>query len=156
HTSSDFVKWVLGPLATATVLFCAYDSLKFWTSDLPGLPLKQTLIGTLAPAIISWLWFLLFWTKRGQRIHLFLSLSLAVLILGCSLATAEWVVTNRMSLSGKFTHTGFITIVPPLIALSFFAALALFAGLSSRRLEDKDREWLSRASAGILLAVVVW
>src|SRR5262249_31706158 len=32
----------------------------------------------------------------------------------------------------------------------------LFAGLSSRRLEDKDREWLSRASAGILLAVVVW
>jgi hypothetical protein len=156
HSASDFVKWILGPLVTATMLFCAYDALEYWSSDFPPLSLKLTLIGTLAPALVSWLGFLLFGSKHGKRIRLFLSLSLAVLILGFSLATAEWLVTNRVAISAKYTWSGFVTIVPPLIALSYFAALALFAGLSSRRLEDKDREWLSRASASILLAVVGW
>jgi hypothetical protein len=49
-----------------------------------------------------------------------------------------------------------VTIVPPLIGLAFYAALAMFAGLSSRELEDKDREWISRASASILLVCVGW
>jgi hypothetical protein len=46
--------------------------------------------------------------------------------------------------------------VPPLIGVSFFAALAIFAGLSSGQLEDKDREWLSRAGASILLISAAW
>src|SRR6185369_10426824 len=30
HSASDYTRWVLGPFAGASVLFAAYDALRFW------------------------------------------------------------------------------------------------------------------------------
>ena len=86
--------------------------------------------------------------KSGkERLSLLWRLSIAILLLAVSLGAAEWLVTTRFAPSIGWPE--YVTVVPPLIGFSFYVALAIFAGLSSRVLEDKDREWLSRASAGM-------
>ncbi len=44
----------------------------------------------------------------------------------------------------------------PIYLLLIFLGLTLFTGISSRYTEDEDREWWARASAWILITVVVW
>ncbi len=157
HTGADYMKGVLAPFVSATVLFSIYDALRYWNEDFAVLRLRECLGATLVPAVLSWLAFLAFCGKPARvRVRLFWCLSLAVGLLALCLGSAEWFITTRVTASPSFTWAQFVTIVPPLIGLAFFAALALFAGLSSTYLEDKDREWLSRASAGILLSCVAW
>ena len=156
HTASDYMKRVLGPLAAAACLFASYDSLRFWDTEFGTLSLAECMAATLAPAALSWVCFLLFFRKKSQNSVQIVPLTIAIALLGLSLGSAEWLVTNKVSSSPNFTWAHYCTIVPPLIGLSFFGALAVFAGLSSGQLEDKDREWLSRASAGMLLASVGW
>jgi hypothetical protein len=153
HTGADFLRRVLAPLAAATILFCAYDTLCYWQDK--SMSLWKYILATLIPAALTWLVFLLRCGKPiKERLQLLRRLSIAIVLLAVALGFDEWIVANR--LSPNFGWPEYITIVPPLIAVCFFGALAVFAGLSSLVLEDKDREWLSRASAGVLLASVLW
>ena len=43
-----------------------------------------------------------------------------------------------------------------MILLGFCLGTVLFVGLSSTFLQDADREWMSRAVAGVLLVAVGW
>src|SRR5436190_19347183 len=153
HTGTDYLRRVLAPLAGATVLFCAYDTLCYWQNS--NMSLWMYILATLLAAGLTWIVFLLRCGKPiKERRQLFRRLSIAVVLLAVALGSDEWLVTSY--LSPNLGWSEYVTIVPPLIAICFFAALAVFAGLSSLVLEDKDREWLSRASAGVLLAGVLW
>jgi hypothetical protein len=44
----------------------------------------------------------------------------------------------------------------PIYLVLIFLGLTLFTGVSSRFTEDEDREWWARASAWILISIVVW
>src|SRR5204863_3848591 len=44
----------------------------------------------------------------------------------------------------------------PLLLIAFDLGCTMFVGLSSRALEDEDREWLARASAWTQLFCVCW
>jgi hypothetical protein len=156
HSGADFMKRVLGPFIGATVLFCAYDAMRYWDDGHATLTIQQCLVATLVPAAASWLVFLLFYCRREEVHAQIVPLSLAIALLAVSLGSAEWLVTTKVASSRWFNWPQFVAVVPPLIGVSFFAALAIFAGLSSGQLEDKDREWLSRAGASILLVSVAW
>jgi hypothetical protein len=155
HTGGDFIKRVLAPLAASTVLYCAYDALHYWSDDYGALTASQYILLTLVPSAITWIVFLLLCGKPlAERLSLFRRLSLAIVLLSISLGAAEWLVTTRFVPTIDWPE--YVTLVPPLIGLTFYAALAIFAGISSLVLEDKDREWLSRAASGILLACAGW
>lgn len=49
----------------------------------------------------------------------------------------------------------YVCFATPLLLFLFFLATVLFVGLASRYTNDADREWLARASAWILIAIVV-
>jgi hypothetical protein len=156
HSGGDFMKRVLVPLISASFLVCVYDALRFWDSGFHTLSIKECLIGNLAPAAASGVAFLILCGKGMQRLRSLLRLSLAIGLLGVSMGSAQWLVTHYVTSSPSFTWEQYVTIVPPVIGASILPALALFAGLSTRHLEDKDREWLSRASFGILLTSAIW
>lgn len=50
----------------------------------------------------------------------------------------------------------YVTFALPLLFLSFGVAVAGFVGLTSRTLDDDDREWLARAGAWGLLCTLSW
>ncbi len=153
HTGADFMKRVLAPLAVATILFCAYDTLYYWDDTNPAM--WQCIVATLVPAAGTWAVFLIVCGKPApDRWTLLRRLSIAIVLLAVTVGCGEWLVNTR--LAPAISWSAYVTVVPPLLGVCFFAALAIFAGLSSGALEDKDREWLSRASAAILLTSVGW
>src|SRR5262249_74123 len=115
----------------------------------------ECMLATLAPALGTWIVYLatsgMGWPKVW---NLAKHLTLAVILLAVSLGSAEWLIPGKLGPGAP--RSAYVTIVPPRTGLGFYAALAMFAGLSSRELEDKDREWISRASANILLVCVGW
>jgi hypothetical protein len=155
NTSSEYSRYVLAPLIAATLLFCAYDMLYYWNDQYTEFTIWECMLATLAPALGTWIVYLATSGMGWKKVwDLAKHLTLAVILLAVSLGSAEWLITGK--LGPETSWSTYVTIVPPLIGLAFYAALAMFAGLSSRELEDKDREWISRASANILLVCVGW
>jgi hypothetical protein len=153
HTRLEYFKYVLAPLVGSTLLYCAYDAQILEHN----LILWHLLAWNLAVALFTWVLYLVFfadkpWRERGR---LFLKLLLAVVLLGLSLGSTEWAVSNRV-VTQHTSWKHYVTYVPPLLSLSFCAALGLFAGLSGPKLEDRDREWMSKCSAGLLMFCAVW
>jgi hypothetical protein len=155
HTTGQYYRFVLGPLITATLLFCAFDTLYFWKDQNADVPIYVYMLTTLGPALAAWIIYLatcgMPWKKRRSLLQ---SLSLSVVLLSVCLGAAEWVITTKVAPDTSWPT--YVTVVPPLIGVAFYAALAMFAGLSSGILEDKDLEWMSRASAGVLLICAGW
>ena len=118
------------------MLFCAYDTLYYW-HDNEHVVLWQYMLATLIPAALTWLVFLLRCGKPGKRAAAAAVAALAsrFVLLAVALGSAEWLVTTR--LAPILGWPEYVTIVPPLIGVCFFAALAVFAGLSSLVLEDQ-------------------
>lgn len=155
HTDGQYVGWILVPLIGATVSFSAYDALSIWQFGIPKLPVTWYMVTTLIPTGATWLLYLVVCGKPMRtRVRLLWKLSLSVALLSASMGSAEWLIATR--LAPFLDWNVYVTVVPPLIGVSFYAALALFAGISSTFLEDQDREWMSRASSGVLLACVIW
>jgi hypothetical protein len=73
---------------------------------------------------------------------------------------AMWVVTEKVLWSPNPTEwvpwPGFVTFGPLAYGLCFVLSMWLFVGLTSHWLHDADREWMSRASAGVLRFSVMW
>jgi len=123
HTGSDFMKRVLAPLSIAAILFCAYDALHFWDPKMGTLTFVQCIEATLFPAGVTWIAFLVICVKALKaRLRLLWMHSLAIGLLAVSLGTAEWWVTTRLAVSDGINWAQYVTIVPPLIGVSFLAA----------------------------------
>jgi hypothetical protein len=89
-----------------------------------------------------------------ERLQLLGKLSSSVLLLALLMGSAEWLIATQ--LAPFLEWSVYVTVVPPLLGISFYAAMAIFAGISSTFLKDRDREWMSRASSGVLLSCVIW
>ena len=154
HTSADFSRNVLIPLVSAALAFCAYDCLHFVDADkAPGL--GTLTLCMLTPCVAAWVIYLASCGRSlGHRWRLLKGpLSFAIVLLGIGTGAAAWVVSNFLA---SATWTEYVTFGPPLLLQSFAISGAVFTGLSSRALEDDDREWLSRAAAKLLLFCFFW
>lgn len=164
HTRYDYRTMVLAPLTGAVLTFLAYDSLHFLGRDFVAESQPMVLIAwTVVPAVAAWLLALLLDRRPlGARLRLlFGPLSLAVPFMAAGTGAAVWVTTNFVLWSPDPSHAppswaAYVTVGPPLILLGFVLGTVLFVGLSSRFLEDADREWMSRAVAGVLLVSAGW
>lgn len=157
HTQSDFLKMVLAPLIGSVLCFSAFDSLYFWGDRLlTPTTIPELILWTLAPSAGGWLAYLLVCKHSfRQRLRLlFGPLSMAVLLMSVCTGVTVWVVTNVIL--PPTTWAQYVTIAPPLLVLAFDLGGAMFVGLSSRVLEDDDREWMARASAWTQLFCVGW
>jgi hypothetical protein len=158
HTEKDFLKYCLAPIVFAALAFMTYDS---WfdpsTADAsPPPPYWDILLWVVGSCAAGWIGYLAFRIRSftpelRSRLG---SLSLAILLTGFSTATGAWLLTTKTFRDPSWSF--YTTIGPPLLLLSFMAAGGLFVGLTSRTLEDEDREWLSRGGAWMLLFVVCW
>jgi hypothetical protein len=81
-------------------------------------------------------------------------------LLTAATITAFCVAAAALMLSvevfGHLSWRLFTTIAMPLLFVSLGLAVTIFVGLTSRVLEDDDREWLARAGAWGMLCVVAW
>jgi len=152
--SAAFTRNILLPLILAALFFCAYDCLHFLDYD-PSPGLGELMIWMLTPCVAGWLAYLLTCGKPGgERLRLLVGpLSVAILLLGVGTGAAAWVVVRYLA---RMEWTEYVTWGPPLLLLAFTVSGALFVGLSSRALEDDDREWLARAAAKLLLFCFFW
>ena len=153
HNAGDFARRILVPLVASTLLYCTAEAL--YESEHMTSPLAWYIAATLIPALVAWAVYLVVCNyPPARRRALAGRLTAAVLLLGVTLGSAEWLIAAKLEPNASWSV--YVTAVPPLLALSFFGALVIFTGLSSHSLRDRDREWLSRASAGILLAAALW
>jgi hypothetical protein len=91
----------------------------------------------------------------GERLRMLIGpLPLAIVLVAGCLGAMDWVLTIKVY--PEVSWAWYVTLAPVLSLLAFDAAGALFVGLSSNTLKDDDREWFSRAGAGILLFCGVW
>jgi hypothetical protein len=114
------------------------------------------------PCLAAWAGFLLSHRRPlRERIGLvFGPMSLAIVVMATGAGAATWLTTNYLLWSPNPdtapSWAEYVTVGPPLVLLGFGAATVLFTGLSSRALGDEDREWMSRAVAGCLVACATW
>jgi hypothetical protein len=155
HTEADFLKYCLTPLILAAMGFMTYDS---WFDPYTRGPDSPTYVQMLpwiaGSCAAGWIGYLVFWLVAGRHKMAFGSLTLAIILTGVSTATGAWLLVTKAYLYG--TWGSYITIGPPLLLLSFMVAGGLFVGLTSRTLEDEDREWLARGAAWMLMFVIGW
>jgi hypothetical protein len=155
HTSSAYKRWVLVPLILASFLFCSYAALYFMYDEEPNRRAAQYLGVTFVPALLTWAAYLGAGAGTSKRrLQLSAQLSLAIVLVALVQGLAEWMIAAH--LVPHMSWSSYITTVPPLMALGCYAAMVAFAGFSSTYLQDSDREWMARASADLLLFVVVW
>lgn len=163
HTRAEYNAKILLPLFGAALTYLAYDSLGYlghkFEAESPVLPV---VVWSVAACVCAWLMFLAF-HRRPWRERWALAtspVSFAVLVMAAGIGVTTWANTNFVLWSHNRdtepTWAFYATLGPPAILAGFSLATILFGGLSSGFLEDEDREWLSRSSAGVLLASVAW
>lgn len=152
-----FLKYVLGPLVGAAMAFILLEA---WVTggDETGrtdVTFLALLAGVGISGGVAWLSYVLFYFKRiKDRPQTLLGLTLALMLMVLSTAAGAWLLI--LVVFPYLSWTVYITVAVPLLLLAFGMAVVLFVGLSSRALNDDDREWLSRAGAWWLLATLGW
>jgi len=163
HSSYDYAVAVLAPLVGAVLGFLLFDSLHFLGRDFEDHTNLGWVVGwTLLPCAVALAAYLLADRRPAlRRLGLqFGPLSLAIVAMAAGTGAATWATTNYVLWNPDQTRAiswaMYVTTGPPLILIGFCFGSTLFVGLSSRFLEDGDREWMSRAVAGVLLFAVSW
>lgn len=163
HSRYDYVVKVLAPLIGAVLLFLMVDSLFYLGEDyVAHTNLWSVVLWTTLPCAAAWALCLFFHRHPlRERLRLmFGPLSLAIAAMAAGTGAATWAATNFVLWSPdphkSPSWAEYVTIGPPTILLGFCLATVLFTGLSSTFLKDEDREWMSRAVAGVLLFAVAW
>jgi hypothetical protein len=163
HSPYDYIVGVLAPLVGAVLTFLLFDSLYYLGAGYEEhTNLVSVILWTTVPCAAAWVFYLLFHRRpiRERLRLLFGPLSLAIAAMAIGTGVATWVATNYLLWSPNPkkapSWAEYVTIGPPLILLGFGLGSVLFVGLSSNYLKDEDREWMSRAVAGVLLFTVAW
>jgi Patatin-like phospholipase len=163
HSAYDFAVAVLAPLVASVLAFLLFDSLYFLGRNFADHTNLAWVVGwSILPCAVAWGLYLLTDPRPApQRARLlFGPLSLAIVAMAAGTGAATWATTNYVLWNPDQTKAiswaAYVTLGPPLVLLGFCFASTLFVGLSSLFLEDGDREWMSRAVAGVLLFTVAW
>lgn len=163
HTRADYTVGILAPLTAAVLTFLAFDSLHFLGDSYEAYTNLPSVVAWAAiPCLVAWTLFLAFDRRPfRERIGLvFGPMSLAIAAMAVGTGAATWLTTNYLLWSPNPDRAPswaeYVTVGPPLVLLGFGLATVLFTGLSSRVLGDEDREWMSRAVAGCLVACATW
>ncbi len=157
HTRRDYTLYVLCPSIGAVLAFLAFDSLYYLGDrDVARSGFGHVVLWTTIPCVAAWLLFLSFHRERfAQRLSPFRGpLPVAVVAMAAGTGVATWTIVNFVL--PVVSWPVYVTVGPPAILLGFSLGTMIFTGLSSSVLKDDDREWLSRSSAGVLLACVAW
>jgi hypothetical protein len=163
HSFSDYVVKVLAPLIGAVFFYIAFDSLYYLGSNFVEVSsLDKVLLWTIVPSGFAWFLYLL---VRGgtvkERLRLLSGpLSFTIFFMAAGTGFATWLASNFLLWSPNpdtdLSWPEYVTVAPPTILLGFALGTVLFVGLSSTFLKDEDREWMSRAVAGVLMFSVGW
>lgn len=163
HSRSSYRRSVLLPLIAAVASFLIFDSLYFLGSKFRNTSnLGMVVLWTAVPALVAWLAFLVASpVVLGRRLRLlFGPLSVAMASMAAGMGLATWVSTNFLlwspNPSSQTSWAEYVTLGPPLMMMGYCFGTALFLGLSSAVLADEDREWMSRALAGVMLFSLGW
>jgi hypothetical protein len=163
HSRFAYIRGVLAPLVAAVLAFMAFDSLYYLgDSYVDESNLGKVIWWTLLACGGAWLLSLAVSPRPfAERVRLlFGPLSLAVLSMAAGTGVATWVATNFVLFNPNphqdLSWAAYVTLGLPVILLGFALGTVLFVGLSSTFLRDEDREWMSRAVAGVLLVAVGW
>lgn len=163
HSRTDYRRFILTPLILAVLTFLMYDSLYFLGSKFTNQSnVMPVLWWSVLPACTAWLLYLIVcgssWRDRIRL--LFSPLSFAVAAMATGTGLAAWISTNLLLWSPnpnlQTSWAEYVTLGPSLVLLGFCFGTTIFLGLSSSFLHDADREWMSRAIAGVLIFAVLW
>jgi hypothetical protein len=157
HSPFAYVVKVLGPLVGTVLTFLMIDSLFYLGDNYEEFnKLIVVVLWTTLPCVAAWVLYLIVDRRPiRQRLGLILGpLFLAIAAMAVGTGAATWVTTNYVL--PRLTWVEYVTIGPPTILLGYCLGSTLFVGLSSTFLKDEDREWMSRAVAGVLLFSVLW
>ena len=162
HTRADYVFKVLLPLV-ASVLVWISRSTRSTTWEVPT-PSKPVCGTRSTEGCCPALW-------HGSRISLFckhplrtrlrsLPLSLAIFAMAAGTGAAGWATVNFLVWSPEsrpdLSWPAFCYPGAPAMVLGYVLGTVVFVGLSSRFLQDEDREWMSRNVAGMLMFCALW
>jgi hypothetical protein len=163
YSAYDYAVMVLAPLVGSVLAYLMFDSLYFLGRNFEDRGDPAWVVSwCLVPCAIAWGLYLL--TDRrptAERLGLlFGPLSLAIAAMAAGTGGAAWLITNHILWDAarpqSISWAAYVTLAPPLVLLGFCLGSTIFVGLSSRYLQDGDREWMSRAVAGVLLVAVGW
>lgn len=161
HSQEWFLVLCLLPLVLMGVLASLYWA---WLR-MPGTPLDKLQFDVLGWTVSPGMAFALF----GAFVHLggflvcriwvrkYIPGELLVVVLTGALGGAlVWIPVRLFfqTVNTGLTAELYVCFAVPLLLLSFVLAAILFVGLSSYYTTDADREWLARAAAWVLIAIV--
>jgi len=163
HSRGDYRAYVLTPLILAVFTFLMFDSLYYLGSRFVySSNLGPVLLWAVVPACAAWAAYLLCCVRswrQGLRL-LFGPLSLAIAAMASGTGIAAWISTNFLLWSpnpaADTSWAEYVSFGPSLVLLGYCFGVTLFLGLSSSFLKDDDREWMSRAMAGVFLFAAAW
>jgi Patatin-like phospholipase len=157
HTEANFLKYCLGPVVCAVLLFITMESW-FTGGDQTGptdLTFRTLLIWISSACGLGWVAYLLLHARSMWRRYRLIAALTATLALTCaSIVCCAWLLVSRFY--PEMGWETYVTLAPPLLLLALMLPVVLFVGLTSSVLEDEDREWLSRAGAWMLLSILFW
>lgn len=159
HTEVAFIKSCLVPIVSAAILIVLLESwitggdvrYGFGTS----LRWPWVLAGVAGSAMTAWVAYVAVYSRTlRKRAKLVFAMTIAILLLGVSAGWLVWLVDSWIY--PRLAWGLSIPFAPPLFLLAFALPLIVFVGLTSKVLQDDDREWLSRAGAWLLLFILGW
>jgi len=159
HTEVAFIKACLMPIVTAAVLVVLLES---WITGGDArygygtsLTFPWVLAAVAGSALAAWLAYVAVYSRTlRKRAKLVFGMTIAILLLGLGAGLLVWLVDSRVY--PRLAWGLSIPFAPPLFLLAFALPVIVFVGLTSKVLQDDDREWLSRAGAWLLLFILGW
>lgn len=179
HDQKQFLLWCLLPLVISATLLALYWA---WVSNSKDHSLDfaltfglvktwprafRFLLFGIALHVVAWLIYTPILIFRRVKLRT-LSELIALFINGAMGGALVWLVTakvfphptiqfwkgyEQLEVRELLLYSSFAV---PVYLILIFLGLTLFTGISSRYTEDEDREWWARASAWMLITVIMW
>jgi hypothetical protein len=175
YTSLRGFLWVcLTPLLLSTVLLTTFWAWYRVPDETPKAQLEATWPHYSIPFVIfgavlyltAWAAYTLLRRWRRGAFQFKLWELLGALVSGSAGGLLLWLIATQVFAYPTHNVAGphaemphdllFVTFASPLYLALFFLSAAFFAGISSDRTTDEDREWWARLSAWLLISIAVW
>ena len=162
-SETKFKLYCYAPLLSSVVCFVTWTWWAWEEHDGARLIHPLVLIGYFfGMTAVSWLVYLgVFRIRKGFRAaldQLFGPVTLGVLIFGGATGFAAYVCSYHLlsAPSPDANPAVYATLAPVLFTGAALIGGIIFVGVTSRHLQEDDREWLSRAAAHFLIFTVAW